>query len=254
MKISIFCYVAVLVLFVRGGPSLAGTIQECMKCHWERGKSSGPSISLEEYRSSVHGKILVCTDCHTQIELEMHGRVKGDATVNCRHCHGQENMHGLQSGGRNRPKCYSCHTRHRIYNKENEASSIHRSQFGKTCGQCHPVECGKRNYLSWLPSIRIVSHSKQDYFRNYDKRNCIGCHQGKAVHGEKGLINQEECYKCHSAMVNREVMGYIHANANLKRQPVVFAAGLIYLIFFLLLFWWGARWHLRRVAKRGEGN
>jgi hypothetical protein len=254
MKISIFCYVAVLALFVGGGPSLADTIQECMKCHRERSKRSIPSISLEDYQSSVHGKILECTDCHTQIEMEMHGSVKGDATVNCGECHGQENMHGLQSEDGNRPRCYSCHTRHRIYKKENEASSTHPSQFGKACAQCHPVECGKRNYLSWLPSIRVVSHSKQDYFRKYDKNNCIGCHQGKAVHGENTLINQEECYKCHSAMANRQVMGYIHANANLKRQPVVFAAGLIYVLFFLFLFWWGARRHLHRVREKREGN
>jgi hypothetical protein len=55
-------------------------------------------------------------------------------------------------------------------------------------------------------------------------------------------------------MANRQVMGYIHANANLIRQPVVFAAGLIYVFFFLSLCWWGVRRHFRRVSEKREGN
>ena len=97
-------------------------------------------------------------------------------------------------------------------------------QLKITCRSCHPVECGQTGYLSLLPSLQIRSHKKQNFSRDYSRFDCIGCHQGKAAHGEEEIINQQDCHKCHqSAPGKSSLMGYIHPQADSRNQPGIFA-------------------------------
>ena len=62
------------------------------------------------------------------------------------------------------------------------------------CSQCHPAESGERDYFSFLPTLRVKWHAKADFSGNYSSKNCIGCHQGKASHGQKEPVDNQNCY------------------------------------------------------------
>jgi hypothetical protein len=244
---TVFCWVAIIAVLVCGQTTFAKDFRDCMKCHEEDGEGETPSISLKEYRNSVHGNQFECVDCHTQIDSERHGTIKGDGTVNCGRCHEQENRHGLGLVDADRPKCHTCHSRHGIYGKENAISSVNPRQLRKTCKQCHPVECGEKDLLSRLLSIRIASHSKQDYSARYEEDNCIGCHQGKAAHEETEPISDAQCYKCHLEQGKPQWMGYIHANREMKKQPAYLFSGIAYLSLLVFFLCWGIQFVLRRL-------
>lgn len=89
------------------------------------------------------------------------------------------------------------------------------------CKDCHPNEWGARDWWSW----QVTSHGKQDLNGNYDKRNCLGCHQGQAAHGEEKPINNQTCFKCHGRLGKEAALvGYIHPRADRKTHPAVFTS------------------------------
>ena len=223
----------------------AYTPEDCIKCHKEGSTGSTLHISIKEFEASIHGRKIVCQDCHAGVEDEGHETWKGSGAVDCGECHEQENRHGLQSKIEDRPKCYSCHTRHGIFEKDNAVSSVHPEKLKETCKGCHPVECGQTDYLSWLPSIQIATHKKQDFSRAYEKGNCLGCHQGMAAHGEEKPLNDQDCYKCHLSQKGQaRLWEYIHPKADYKKQPTIFVAAIIFQLFIALLLWGGFRFYI----------
>lgn len=251
MKHCFFSFLGSL-LFLFGFNTWAYTPEDCITCHKRGSTESIRNINIKEFDASVHGRQITCLDCHERIENKSHETMTQSGTVDCVKCHEQENQHGFRSRPNDRPKCHACHTRHRILEKEDMASSVHSKRLKETCKACHPVECGETDYLSWLPSIRIASHNKQDFGRSYDKGNCIGCHQGEAAHGEKGIINDQDCYRCHFTPDGQSrVFGYIHLRADFKEQPVVFGAATIYQIFIAVLLLFGFRFFIRKFFGKG---
>ncbi len=217
---------------------LAYDSRDCIDCHGDEGAASVLRVDIKVFQDSIHGRVMGCVDCHPGIKDETHTREKGANAVNCGQCHTEENRHGQGSLDQNRPKCHSCHSKHRIIGKYSKASTVHPSRLKHTCKVCHHVECGDTDYLSWLPSKQVMSHKKQDFSRNYAKDNCVGCHQGQAAHGEEKPIDEQNCHECHMKMNNHGAMlGYIHARADFKKQPVVFVAAVLYqgLIAFMIL-------------------
>ncbi len=171
---DLFFYFLGLLIFVTSYNTWAYTPEDCIKCHKEGSTGSTLHISIKEFNVSIHGREITCKDCHVGVEDEDHETMKGSGAVDCGECHEQGNRHGLQSKSEDRPQCYSCHTKHGIFEKDEEVSSVHPGQLKETCKGCHPVECGQTDYLSWLPSIQIASHKKQDFSRVYEKGNCLG--------------------------------------------------------------------------------
>jgi hypothetical protein len=225
-----------LILYITASNTWAYTPEDCIRCHSQDSKESLLHISIGQFQGSVHGGEITCVDCHTGIQDSGHVTSKGSGAVDCRLCHEQENRHGVSSKAENRPRCHSCHTRHGILGKNDKASTVHPEQLKRTCSGCHPEECGQVGYFSWLPSQRVKSHKKGDFSQAYERDNCIGCHQGRAAHGEKEPLNGQKCYICHARGQNRSaVFGYIHARADLKKQPVIFVAATVYQIFLVLL-------------------
>jgi hypothetical protein len=225
-----------LIVYITASNTWAYTPEDCIRCHSQDNKESALHISVGQFQGSVHGREITCGDCHIGIEDSGHVTSKGSGAVDCRLCHEQENRHGVSSKAENLPRCHSCHTRHGILGTGDKASTVHPDQLKRTCGGCHPEECGQVGYFSWLPSQRVRSHKKGDFSQAYERDNCIGCHQGRAAHGEKDPINGQNCYICHVRGHNRNtVMGYMHARADFKRQPVIFVAAAVYQIFLVLL-------------------
>jgi hypothetical protein len=213
-----------LLLLFGSGPAGAYTTEECLGCHGKGGSSSRLMV-FEEFRNSAHGKNLSCRDCHTGIKDESHKTRPGTGIVQCGRCHDQDNRHGFQAQGRTRPQCHECHTRHHILAKGDRSSSVHPDNLPATCKGCHPRQCGKGDYLSWFPSLRVKAHKKQDFSRSYSEKNCLGCHQGKAAHGEYGLIDNQTCYKCHQPLDGKSPqLGSIHPQADLRQQPALVVA------------------------------
>ena len=243
-----------LLLFFSGGSAGAYTTGDCLGCHG-RGGSATRTISLTEFQNSAHGKDLACRDCHTQVKDDSHQTRSGPGAVQCGPCHDQENRHGLRADGRPRPQCHDCHTRHGILPKANPKSSVHPDRLLLTCKTCHPRECGEGDYLSWFASLRVKSHKKQDFSRDFQDKDCLGCHQGKAAHGEEQPINNQSCYKCHQLVQGKgRLWGSIHPQADWKRQPTLFAAavadqaGLGFLAAGVLLLF--ARGLIRTIRRR----
>tara|TARA_B100002003_G_C13872304_1_gene426410 strand:- start:1 stop:657 length:657 start_codon:yes stop_codon:yes gene_type:complete len=205
-------------------------------------------ISIDEFEASIHSFELTCQECHIGVEDENHETMKGSGAVDCGECHEQENRHGLQAKSENRTQCYSCHTKHGTLGRDNEDSSVHPDRLKETCKGCHPVECGGTNYLSWLPSLRIASHNKQDFGRAYVKDNCLGCHQGETFHGDKEPINDQICYKCHLPLKGQAILwGYFHPKVDFEKQPAIFTAAIVYQILIVFLCWGGFRFYLKKI-------
>jgi len=213
-----------LLLFFSSLSVQAYTMEECLRCHGKGGPSSR-TMPMAEFRNSVHGKNLSCRDCHTKVKDESHQTRPGAGAVHCGQCHDQDNRHGLQTRGRTRPQCHDCHTRHNIIAKEDRSSSVHPDNLPATCKGCHPRQCGERDYMSWFPSLRVKAHKKQDFSRSYSEKNCLGCHQGKAAHGEDGAGVNQTCHKCHQPLNGKSPQwGSMHPQTDLKQQPALFAA------------------------------
>jgi hypothetical protein len=253
-KKTLFLWVAVIfVVWLCGGIAFASL--DCGQCHRQGAKGSTRQITIEEFQGSVHGPIITCQDCHTGIQDETHAVVKGSGKVDCGGCHVQKNNHGASSPLGQRPQCFSCHTIHAIRKKDDPRASIYPANLKNTCKGCHPSECGERDYLSLLPSLKIASHPKQDLSQRYSKDNCLGCHQGHGAHGDTTVLNHQTCYLCHFSQAGRlPLVGYIHPRADREKYPSVFAAAIIDQLFFLGLVGWGFLWCIRKVFRKHKEN
>lgn len=131
----------------------------CGQCHVEE---------AQDLEISVHGVAAArgrrdaptCTDCHSEHrteDLRSASPLKIAQEI-CGRCHASERLntnlrgarvqtstffesyHGLaaQGGSTRAANCASCHGWHRILASSNPASSIHKANLTKTCGQCHP--------------------------------------------------------------------------------------------------------------------
>jgi len=237
---------------IAAGTAGAYTPEDCIDCHGEKSQESTLRIPVKVFQESIHAIELTCLDCHTNVVDDSHEETIGSGGVDCAQCHEKVNHHGLQ-GPENRPKCYSCHTRHRIFAREDERSPVNPQQLRSTCQTCHPVECGQTDYLSFLPSLQISSHKKQDFGRDYSRFNCIGCHQGMAAHGQAETINKQDCYKCHlSRRGTSLLMGYIHPLADTRRQPEIFTAAVINQLAAVLLMVGGFGFFIRMFAAKSK--
>jgi len=232
------CLAIGLLVFACGN-AWAYTSEDCIKCHREGSRESSIHILINEYKGSIHGRELTCQDCHTGVKDKNHALEKGSGAVNCQQCHEQENRHGAHSKSDNLPRCYSCHTKHNILPASDSRSSVNPKKLSKTCKACHPLESGAGDYLSRLVSFRISSHKKQDFSKNYAVDNCLGCHEGKAAHGEEKPVDSQDCYKCHLFPNGQSrLAGYIHLDAHPDKHPGMFTIAILYL-FLILVFLFG---------------
>ena len=248
MKIRFIHLLSVLYL-VSSVEAGAYTDADCIDCHGRPGKGSMLKMSVEQFNSSVHGGEVSCRECHAGVLDEDHQETVGSGAVNCTECHEQDNRHGtgvVKSG----PKCFDCHTRHHILAKDDPLSSVHGDRLQQTCRACHPAQSSPPDYLSWSASIQIASHPKQDFSQIYTRRNCLGCHQGKAAHGEPDPISEQNCHSCHLKEDGKnKLLGVMHPDANPETQPGVFVAAVTYQVALVIMVFGGFGWLVRRFAK-----
>lgn len=233
--------------------AFAYTPEDCIECHREGSSESTLQIAIGEFNASIHAEEASCQDCHTMVEDESHETTPGSGAVDCSSCHEQENRHGRGSESGTRPQCYSCHTRHGMLAKDDPRSSVYLKQLKETCRSCHPRECGQTDYLSWLPSLQVASHGKQDFSQIYERTNCLGCHQGVGAHGVQEILTDQTCFTCHVFLDGQnKLQGYIHSKADARLQPGVFAAAYIYQGFLGVLILGGFAFFIRKLSTKAK--
>lgn len=242
----------VVLIFTAAQAAFTYTPQDCINCHKIGSAESKLQISIDEFNASIHGEEeeTTCRDCHTLVEDDKHQTTPGTGAVDCSRCHEQENRHGWKSTTGTRPQCYSCHSRHGMLANDDPRSSVHSQRLKETCRSCHTRQCGETDYLSWLPSLQIASHSKQDFSRPYRRDNCLGCHQGNAFHGAHEPINDQTCFTCHVTKDGQsKLLGYIHPQADARHQPGVLAAAAVYQVIWIVLVFGGFAFFIRQLSK-----
>lgn len=253
------------------------TNEECMKCHKEPHLTSGRldgsraelHIEIEEFKQTLHGKKLECIDCHEDAASARHCR-SGFKKINCLACHSKieglfplgarerlkkkkiripkrkmvgdsyyQSQHGkdLLAGKENAPNCYHCHTSHYIYGAKSKLSTVNRANLTETCGSCHK-ERKISTLLEHLTTFRFEAHRKGDLSLDYDRGNCIDCHQGEAVHGLK--VNEAPCARCHKTKVKvKKValagLGPFHLYPDYENQYSVWCLRNFYGVLVILL-------------------
>ena len=238
------------LMVLAAGRAGAYTPADCLGCHGENGTGSALRMDSRQLDLSVHGGAVTCVECHSGIVDDRHRDTPGAGTVDCTGCHDDVvNRHGLGGGG-NRPDCHHCHTRHGIRGAGDPDATTAPARLTRTCRQCHPVQCGPADFFSFLPSVQVDTHKKQDFSLSHSRSNCTGCHQGKAAHGQTGPIGPDPCQRCHmtDAGTNR-LMGAVHPSADADAQPGVFAAAVAYQAALAALTLGGFCWFIRRAGK-----
>ncbi len=134
-------------------------------------------------------------------------------------------------------------------------ASVDPARLKETCRRCHPAQCGTADYISWLPSLRATPHGKADFAGEYAKSDCLGCHQGKAAHGEDEPLNKRNCAICHMNRAGKgDLLGSFHPSADPTRQPSVFGAAVLYQIGLLVLLWGGFRFYSQQFSRKEKGS
>jgi len=238
------CFLGLLLLTAlpagASEPETSGyTADECIECHRSGSGESELQISLKEYEASIHGQEATCVECHTGVKDEDHQT--GAGPVSCDKCHEEQvNRHGgsmkteadpeKTRQKQNLPRCHDCHTRHNMLAKDNPRATVHPDNLHQTCQGCHPATSSEKSFFSWFPSFQIASHNKSDFGAAYDKKNCLGCHQGRGAHGEETPINSQNCNKCHLSPDDKDALwGYMHPD--IGKQPAIFASAVLYQFF-----------------------
>jgi hypothetical protein len=234
------------------------TAEDCIWCHKTGSSDSSLRIDVEVFNASIHGREITCLDCHTDIRNKDHETIKRSKLVDCNICHDVKNSHAQAVGSARRPQCFSCHTKHAIFTKENELSTINPKNLKKTCSSCHPTECGDSGCLSSFVSFRISSHKKGNFSHSFSKEMCLGCHQGRGAHGKGRVLTHDDCYKCHISLAGDPLLiGYIHSRENINKSFAIDTVKIVYLLFTLLLFFGGFIFYSKKfsqITKQSKGK
>ncbi len=246
MKLLVICLAAFALL--AGNIAAAGN-QECLKCHGLGAKGSSLHISAQQFKGSVHGQEVTCLECHQTAQDQDHQNKPGSGRVDCGQCHDQENRHGYNAQAGTRPQCYSCHTRHGILAPDDPESSVNSANLSATCRACHATQCGQADLLPWLASVQIRIHGKQDLGCAYDEGDCLGCHQGRASHGEDKVLNERGCQRCHLSDGGRPaLLGSIHPQEDARGGAASWLSGAVYALALVLLLLGGLGFYARRLS------
>ncbi len=222
--------------------------QDCMTCHGKpeisQITSDGAIRSLyvdpEKWERDIHhrGK-LTCVDCHKNANPYLHFR-EGFIDVDCARCHPieaeeyQKNVHltfTTITPGKELPLCYHCHTKHSILPHDDPLSSVHESNVGNTCANCHP-EVMVKGILNGSSLGKLSGHRKGDLAEKFDMNVCIDCHYQDSAHGAK-RVYKDFCTRCHDVRSKGNlIMGPTHLDATRWSGLNSIGNGLF---FFLLL-------------------
>jgi nitrate/TMAO reductase-like tetraheme cytochrome c subunit len=98
------------------------TNEDCLSCHGDAtltkdvdGKQVSLQVDPEHFKTSIHGTMFTCVDCHKGVKAEPHE--KTPAKVNCGQCHADEqaayersyHAKAIKAGDGQAATCEDCH-------------------------------------------------------------------------------------------------------------------------------------------------
>ena len=212
------------------------TNEDCLACHGDSGLSTernGKAVSLhvdaDKFKTSIHGTMFTCVDCHTDLKSSPHENTP--AKVNCATCHADEqavydrsfHAKAIASGDTKAATCTDCHgSPHELLPASDPKSRVNHLNIPNTCGTCHGQKfvmeaSGHSNqpFLSYQQSVhgRAVASGSEKAAVCTD---CHGSHEILSASDPKSSIFKFNvpvtCAKCHEA-VKAEFVQSIHGQA-----------------------------------------
>src|SRR5262249_1456627 len=127
------------------------TVEDCLVCHGDKGLSTernGKPVSLfvdaGKFKSSMHGTMFTCVDCHTDLKSSPHEAKP--AKVECKTCHADQqaayersfHAKAIAAGDTKAATCSDCHgSPHELLAAGDPNSRVSHANIPKTCGTCH---------------------------------------------------------------------------------------------------------------------
>jgi cytochrome b subunit of formate dehydrogenase len=209
--------------------------EDCLACHGDssltkdvNGKPVSLSVDPDKFKSSMHGGIFSCVDCHTDVKTAPHANTP--AKISCATCHSDEqtaydrSFHAKtkQSGGP-LATCLGCHgSPHELLPSSDPKSRTNHANIPATCGNCHNqklvMEAGggdTQAFTAYQGSVhgRAVANGVEKAAVCTD---CHGAHDILSAGDSKSSIFKlnvpATCGKCHGP-VEQEFDQSIHGQA-----------------------------------------
>lgn len=220
--------------FPSGGQKLKN--EDCLACHGDasltkdvHGKTVSLAVDEHKFKSSIHGSMFSCVDCHSDVKSLMHETPP--KKVSCTQCHQEAHDAYLQSthvrsgkdGRMPAANCEDCHGGvHEILPSADANSPVSRAKIPSTCGRCHGQKflmesngLSVQPFLSYQTSVhgRLVGQGSGQAAVCTD---CHGTHQILAPSDARSPISKQAvsvtCGKCHADQ-SKQYMGSIHGQA-----------------------------------------
>ena len=228
---NIFMVLLACILLVAGAlaapkPKTAKPAQlksaDCLACHADAsltkdvdGKTVSLQVKEDKFKSSVHGQMFECTDCHKDITALPHDKV---AKVDCAQCHTDEqkqydnSLHAkaIAGGDARAARCLDCHGNiHEVVPSSDANSPVAHHNVPKTCGSCHGQKFVMQQAgMTTAPVMAYQEsiHGKLVAGGNLKAAVCSDCHSPhnikRANDPESSIAKAnvaETCSKCHAS-------------------------------------------------------
>lgn len=235
-KLRALSLVLVLSSAVASAKVAKPTNDECLACHGDSAMTkevNGKPVSLyvnpEAFKNSIHGSVLTCVECHSDIKTSPHRTTP--ATVSCAQCHGEQqaaydrghHARAIQAGDRRAATCVECHgSPHELLPAGDPKSRVNHANIPATCGRCHGqkfVMKASGHSAQLVVSYQESVHGKAAAAGSEKAAVCTDCHGAHEIlpaSDSKSSIFKfnvpATCAKCHEK-VGREFTQSIHGQA-----------------------------------------
>jgi cytochrome b subunit of formate dehydrogenase len=248
----------------------------CLGCHGNEGfsapRADGQLRSLfvrrDHFERSIHGKALMCVDCHQSAAAIPHNNVsKSRAEWRqsipglCGTCHADQkdqyltSVHGTEVLQNNNPWaaiCSDCHTAHDV---DSPSTASIRLAIMKNCGGCH-----YDNYRSYRDTYhgQVTTLGYAHTAKCFD---CHGSHEIKRVNDPSSTVHPnnrlQTCQQCHVGATAGFATFQPHATTNdFNRYPHAWLASkfMLALLGGTFAFFWthSALWLYREYKDRQQ--
>ena len=212
------------------------TNEECLACHGDStmttdvdGKQVSLYVNQEKFKNSIHGGMLSCVDCHSDVKASPHETTP--AKISCATCHSDQqaaydrsyHAKAIQAGDKQAATCVSCHgSPHELLPASDPNSRVSHANIPATCGSCHGqkfvMEASGHSagpFNSYLQSVhgKAVAGGSEKAAVCTD---CHGSHEVLAASDPKSSIFKfnvpATCAKCHES-IKQEFVQSIHGKA-----------------------------------------
>jgi len=210
--------------------------KDCLACHSDstltvevNGKTVSLYVDPGKLKHSIHGGMLSCVDCHTDVKSLVHESTPQKVT--CAQCHADSqtayshSTHSKASATGKTPaaSCEDCHGgAHEILAADDAKSPVNHGNIPYTCGRCHGQKfLMESNGESAQP---FISYQESVHGRATEEgskkaavcTDCHGSHEILPANNDKSPIYKfnvpETCGKCHTAIQTTFVQS-IHGEA-----------------------------------------